>query len=169
MVIFLIIFAIGFKYCGTYFKTSLNLVISNTVIKLDEDLPPFNEAAKLSECDWLVKENIHYRDTYGLELITETQSQMFENVAGANYPIQGIHWYYILDNPYYQDLFAYIPASVGKIRTQLIVDHDNDEGNDCEQSDVVALILNLGFIPQKSAKIIQFGEGMTASVVKLRE
>ena len=51
-------------------------------------------------------------------------------------PIRGIAWYSILANPYYSRLFNYIEVNV-PCRSDLIVDGDDDEGNDCEQSDMV--------------------------------
>lgn len=46
-------------------------------------------------------------------------------------PIRGIAWYSILANPHYSRLFNYIEVNVPN-REDLIVDGDDDEGNDCE-------------------------------------
>ena len=42
------------------------------------------------------------------------------------------------------------------IREDLIVDGDDDEGNDCEQSDVVSILINLAYVRQTVAKSFQF-------------
>ena len=49
----------------------------------------------------------------------------------AKKPMQGTHWYNILANPTYTFDFSYINTNVPK-RSDLIVDDDSDEENDCE-------------------------------------
>jgi len=46
-------------------------------------------------------------------------------------PIQGVVWYNLLANPSYAHMMSYIQAGVPD-RDALIVDGDEDEGNDCE-------------------------------------
>lgn len=45
------------------------------------------------------------------------------------------------------------------------MDDDDNEGNDCEQSDMVAMILNLAFVKEETAREMVFGSGMS-NVVK---
>ena len=51
----------------------------------------------------------------------------------------------------------------------MIVDDDDNEENDCEQSDLVALILNLAFVKEDVARDLTFGAGMSATVAKHQE
>lgn len=46
-------------------------------------------------------------------------------------PIQGIAWYNLMANPMYVRAFNYIEIDVPN-RENLIVDGDDNEGNDCE-------------------------------------
>lgn len=50
----------------------------------------------------------------------------------------------------YSDDFYYIGAHVDE-RDKLIKDGDEEEGNDCEQSDIVMILLNLSCIPDEIA------------------
>ena len=64
--------------------------------------------------------------------------------------ISGTPWYQILSNPDYADAFYYIGANI-EDREKLIKDGDLDESNDCEQSDIVMILLNLSCIPDAIA------------------
>ena len=44
-------------------------------------------------------------------------------------------------------------------RKELIVDDDDDEGNDTEQSDLVSIMLNLAYIPESVAEKFHFESG----------
>ena len=44
-------------------------------------------------------------------------------------------------------------------REALIVDGDDDEDNDCEQADMVQILLNLAYIPQDVIASFKFGPG----------
>ena len=46
-------------------------------------------------------------------------------------------------------------------REDLIVDGDDDEGNDCEQSDMVQILLNIAFAPRDVVKSFVFGPGIS--------
>lgn len=69
-------------------------------------------------------------------------------------PITGIHWYNILADPRYCNDFNYI-STVNPNRNTLIVDDDSDEDNDCDQSDLVKILLNLGFLSDEIIKGLQ--------------
>ena len=45
-------------------------------------------------------------------------------------------------------------------REALIVDGDSDEDNDCEQSDMVQVLLNIAFAPKSVVKDFIFGPGI---------
>ena len=46
-------------------------------------------------------------------------------------------------------------------REDYIIDDDSDEGNDCEQSDVVNIMLNLAYLKQEYAENISFTKGFS--------
>jgi len=43
----------------------------------------------------------------------------------------------------------------------LIVDDDEVEGNDAEQSDMVSIALNLAYFPDEAVRAFRFGSGFT--------
>jgi len=43
----------------------------------------------------------------------------------------------------------------------LIKDDDDDEGNDNEQSDIVSIMLNLAFLPEKLVEKFRFESGFS--------
>ena len=57
----------------------------------------------------------------------------------------------MLANPAYVTDFNYITASV-EDRADYIVDGDSDEDNDCEQSDMVSILINLAYLNQDVAR-----------------
>lgn len=59
-------------------------------------------------------------------------------------------------NPAYVRSFSYITVNVPN-REDLIVDDDSNEDNDCEQSDMVNILINLAFVKQEVAKNFTFG------------
>ena len=65
----------------------------------------------------------------------------------------------MLANPYYSRIFNYIEVNVPS-RNDLIVDGDSDEENDCEQSDMLQLLLNLAFAPREVVQDFVFGPGI---------
>mmetsp|Transcript_42499 Transcript_42499/g.31129 ORF Transcript_42499/g.31129 Transcript_42499/m.31129 type:complete len:91 (-) Transcript_42499:6-278(-) len=64
----------------------------------------------------------------------------------------------ILANQDYRTAFLYYSCEI-KDRNELIKDDDDDEENDCEQSDLVAIMLNLAFIPEYVAEQFRFRQG----------
>ena len=71
-------------------------------------------------------------------------------------PIQGVVWYNLLANPAYAHNFSYIEAGVPD-RNALIVDGDDDEENDCVQSDMVKILINMAYAPRTVTKEFTFG------------
>ena len=74
--------------------------------------------------------------------------------------IQGLAWYNLLANPYYTRAFNYITVSVDK-REKYIVDDDSNEDNDCEQSDMVSIMINLAYLKQEVAEKFKFHQGFS--------
>jgi hypothetical protein len=71
-----------------------------------------------------------------------------------------------LANPTYSRAFNYIECNIPVARGDLIQDGDDDEGNDCEQSDMVVLMLNMAFAPRKVMKSMTFGPGISQTFKK---
>lgn len=147
---------------ATIYKTltKWGYTLTRTEIVVDEDLPNFFNAVKLSDADWMVFENKNLRDNYGFSMIQSCVEERLDDLDMVKKPIRGIAWYSILANPYYSRLFNYIEVNVPS-REDLIVDGDDDEGNDCEQSDMVSVLLNVSFAPQVVVKNFTFGPGMS--------
>ena len=103
---------------------------------IDENLPNFFQAVKLSDADWLVFENKNMRENYGFDFITKKVEDRLDDWQLARKPINGVAWYNLLANPYYSRQFNFIEVNVPD-RSALIVDGDEDDSNDCEQSDMV--------------------------------
>mmetsp|Transcript_33793 Transcript_33793/g.44593 ORF Transcript_33793/g.44593 Transcript_33793/m.44593 type:complete len:100 (-) Transcript_33793:172-471(-) len=69
--------------------------------------------------------------------------------------LQGVHSYDMLANPLYFDDFQYITAS-REDRDLLIIDGDDNEGDDAAQSDLVRVALSLAYMTEEEAKNFQF-------------
>ena len=134
--------------------------LSKNQINVDENLPNFFEAVKLSDADWMVFENRNLRQNYGFNFIPETVEEQLDDWQLAKKPIQGVAWYNILANPIYARQFNFIEVNVPS-REDLIVDGDDNEENDCEQSDMVQVLLNIAFAPRDVVKSYTFGEGLS--------
>lgn len=132
--------------------------ISNNVIEVDENLPNFFESVKLSDADWLVKESNYLKENYGFSFVNQKAVDRLDDWKVAKQPISGIAWYNLLANPRYVRSFNYIQVDVPQ-REDLIVDGDDNEGNDCEQSDMVSILLNLAYIKKEIGQSFRFAPG----------
>ena len=92
-------------------------------------------------------------------MVTEDVEQRLDDLKLAKRAIRGVTWYNLLTNPYYARLFNYIEVNVPS-RSDLIVDGDDDEENDCEQSDMVQILLNLAYAPREVVSNFTFGPGV---------
>ena len=89
------------------------------------------------------------RDNYFVEIEDPRVVEILEGITSQpKKAIQRTPWYSILSNQQYSDAFNYYGAHINE-REKLIKDGDDQEGNDCEQSDIVNILLNLGVIPDK--------------------
>lgn len=84
-------------------------------------------------------------------MISEEVANILDTTGPPKKAIQGVPYYMILANPIYYRDFQYICCDVPD-RATLIKDDDDDEDNDCEQSDIVSIILNLAYIPEYVGK-----------------
>jgi len=150
-------------FMQTFFKKTLKrwgFSFGGTKISVDENLPYFFKAIKLGHADWLIKENENLKKNYGFEFVPEDIIKILDVVSPPKKSIQGIPYYIILANPLYFRDFQYICCDVPD-RNTLIKDDDEDEGNDCEQSDIVSIMLNLAFIPEMVTAKFQFKQGFS--------
>ena len=119
-------------------------------ITVDEDLPPFLEAVGLRQADEIVMEAQNCKENYGIEIHDPRIVEKLDYTKMPEKQVTGTPWYQILSNPDYADAMYYIGAHV-EGREKYIKDGDEDEGNDCEQSDIVMILLNLACIPDDIA------------------
>lgn len=127
-------------------------------ILVDEDLPPFLDAINLNKADEIVLEAQNCKENYGIEIVDPRIVDYLDYTKMPKKAITGTPWYQILSNPEYADAFYYIGANVAD-REKLIKDGDYDEGNDCEQSDIVMILLNLACVPDDIAQRFDFKPG----------
>ncbi len=76
-----------------------------------------------------------------------------------------MHCYDILANPDYADAFNYVATDIPN-RSDYIIDDDEDEDNDDAQSDLVRVVLNLGFLTRRQAKKFAFGKSDLNQLLK---
>lgn len=142
--------------------------LSQNKIEVDENLPDFYQAIKLSDADWVVHEQQYYDREYDMKIAEPELAKKMDEVSRPVKAVQGIAWYKILANPDYITAFNYIEVNVPD-RSNLIVDDDDDEGNDNEQSDTVQLALNLGMLKTDIAMDMPFGKGMMAYMKNIKD
>ena len=74
--------------------------------------------------------------------------------------LQGVHSYDILANPLYLDDFQYVSAAEDD-RDTMIIDDDLNTDNDCAQSDLVRVMINLAYLTEDEARSFRFShEGL---------
>mmetsp|Transcript_28819 Transcript_28819/g.38445 ORF Transcript_28819/g.38445 Transcript_28819/m.38445 type:complete len:329 (-) Transcript_28819:185-1171(-) len=123
-------------------------VISKNEIKVDENLPPFFQAVPLTKADWILAENDNLKEVYGFNLMQREISEQLDHQKEGKKYIRGVCWYHVIANPSYARDFCYIDA-IWPNRADFIVDGDDDEENDCEQSDMSQLVINIGLAPRQ--------------------
>jgi len=145
----------------SHFKKTLKrwgFTFGGSKINVDENLPKFFEAIRLRDTDWIIAENRNLKEEYGFSIVSRKIMQILDTVGSPKKAIQGVPYYIILANPLYSRDFQYISCDVPD-RDNLIKDDDEDEDNDCEQSDIVSILLNMGFIPDEVIQEFSFQTG----------
>lgn len=112
------------KVAGNYLAR-WGFAMADSDIDVDEDLPNFFKACKLSDADELVMENENLKKNYGFEPNDPDTIQVLDNTKLPKKAIQGTPWYQILANPIYESDFNYIGSFV-KEREKLIEDGAKD-------------------------------------------
>lgn len=139
--------------------------LTQNEIEVDENLPNFYASVKLSDADWMVKESNYLKEVYGFTFVNQKVVDKLDDWQLAKKPISGIAWYNVLANPAYVRSFNYIQVDVPQ-REDLIVDGDDEEGNDCEQSDMVSVLINLAYVKREVARDFIFKAGYSTDFKK---
>lgn len=133
--------------------------ISSNEINVDENLPNFFNAVKLSDAEWFIKESRYCREQYKFSFANKAVVDKLDSLKNVpKKPITNLVWYNLLSNPVYAEAFNYFTVSTPD-REKFIVDDDSDEENDCEQSDMVCLLVNLAYVRAIVAKKFEFKQG----------
>ena len=106
----------------------------------------------MKDKEWFRTENRYSKDKYGFMVALEETIQIMKQYPDTpKKPISNIPYYWVLANPFYQRAFCYFTVALPN-REDYIIDDDSDEGNDCEQSDIVNIMLNLAYLKRDYAK-----------------
>ena len=70
-------------------------------VKVDQELPSFQNALKISDAQWMLNENQYYKRNYDMHIITDELEKKLKYNMFNEKPIQGICWYNILANADY--------------------------------------------------------------------
>jgi len=116
----------------------------------------------------MVKESNYLKDNYSFSFVAPKVVARLDDWQLAKKPISGIAWYNVLANPSYVRSFNYIQVDVPQ-REDLIVDGDDEEGNDCEQSDMVSVLMNLAYFKPEVARDFVFQAGYSTEFKKAME
>lgn len=170
------IYSVGLFVFQRIFRDHLaewGFAMSDHELVVDEDLPNFFKAVKLSQADEIIAENKNMMENYGFEPNDPDTIETLDATVVPKKAIQGTPWYQILSNPLYEDAFNYLGAFVPE-REKLIEDGYPEEHvggkkkgkitDACkraryEQSDMVMILLNLAYIPDEVVKKINFKPG----------
>jgi len=72
-------------------------------IEVDEDLPNFFEAIRLSQADEVIAEEENMQNNYGFLIQDPDTIEELEKVVYPIQSMQGTPWYSVLSNPHYAD------------------------------------------------------------------
>lgn len=142
--------------------SSLGFTLQAKDIVVDEDLPNFFTVMKPQQASNLTEEAKNMRNEYRMETADPRVLETLEHKIWPAKAIQGTPFYNVLSNSVYADQFCYIGADVPE-REKLIEDGDSDDDNNCEQSDLVMILLNLSCVPDSVATSFTFQSGFKAS------
>lgn len=149
--VFIILIFLTFMVCPSLMH-KLGFSIGKVNLVVDEELPPFAMALKDKERFFAGREFRYFERNYMLKQASDEKVRnLFRSSKTPARPIQGSPWYNIMSNFTYQSDFAYVsPGTVtnNAERNQYIFDDDSDCDNNYEQSDMVKIVLNYGFLPE---------------------
>ena len=146
LIILSVIYFLGSLLEKCFFGCNPNSSLRIGDIELNEDIDTYWSALDDEDRKWSIKEEENARDLITSKLLTEDQYyrlQKFPKTKGAT--LLGVHSYDILANPLYLDDFQYVSAAEDD-RDLMIIDDDTAEDNDCAQSDLVRVMINLAYL-----------------------
>jgi hypothetical protein len=137
-------------------------------LNVDENLPFFFTGLKLKDADWLLQEYTNLYENYGFSILGKKVARILDTVGTPKKSITGVPFYFVLANPHYSRDFQYISCDTPD-RDKLIKDDDDDDENDCEQSDLVAILLNMAYIPEEIMEQFKFENGFNKTFKPLMD
>jgi hypothetical protein len=81
-------------------------------ITVDEHLPCFYKAVKLSQADELIEEQTNMRENFGFQPTCPSTIRVLDATRAPKKAFPVTPWYQILSNPKYQQRFNYIGAFI---------------------------------------------------------
>lgn len=124
-------------------------------LEIDEDLDNYFNCIDDVDRNWSIKEEENARSVLNMKILDSETLENLKSTKAGEKTIKGVHCYDILANPLYLDDFQYFSAAMEN-RADYIIDDDDDEDNDNAQSDLVKVILNLGYLTEEKAKNFTF-------------
>ena len=92
-----------------------------------------------------------------MTMLNHTLDEIRESKMTEGMHLQGVHTYNMLRNPAYIQAFQYISADTPD-RGDYIIDDDDDDENNCAQSDLTRIALNLAFLTEDEVQELQFNK-----------
>jgi len=147
------IYFFGYAFEACFSKCCPSLIIGDVAEELNEDIDFYFDTLDEDDRKWSIGEEQYSRDNLlTSQLMTDEQfSRLQASIMTKRKTLQGVHSYDILANPLYFDDFQYISAS-REDRDKLIIDGDNEEGNDSAVVDLIRVALNLAYLTENEAR-----------------
>lgn len=135
-------------------KCMPNITIGD--IELNESIDNYWASLDDEDRKWSVKEEENARNLLTSKILTDSQYGRLCSIKKTKlHTLQGVHSYDILANPLYLDDFQYVTAAEDD-RDEMIIDDDENEGNDSAQSDLVRVMINLAYLTEDEARGFKF-------------
>jgi hypothetical protein len=134
--------------------------------EIDENLENYFLTLDEHDRNWSIKEEENCRNVMNMKILTDESLNRLQTTVMGKSHLQGVHTYDILANPLYLDDFQYFSADRAD-RKECIVDDDSDEDNDNAQSDLVRMVLNLGYLTKEQAQGFTFDKNTYSHVCKV--
>lgn len=170
LLIFILIlmnFLFGKYIWGTLKKVNPIFQIDQDM-EVDESIDNYFASLDAHDRDWAIKEERNSREMLhvGIPILTHWQfKRLIQEKETTGKTLMGTHTYDILGNPFYSDYFQYVSSAVTN-RSQIIIDSDSDDTNNCAQSNLTKLALNLGYLKLRETRNFDFSKESLYKVEK---
>jgi hypothetical protein len=114
-------------------------------VNVDEAIDEYQNCLDDDDRQWTVAEEENSRKFGMMTMLNHSLEEIKESKMTKGMHLQGVHTYNILRNPAYITAFQYISADTPD-RADYIIDDDDDDINNCAQSDLTRIALNLAFL-----------------------